>query len=402
MPPRGQRKPDEKTTSAGPAPKRRRLHSPPTPLTNAQLGLNPQLNPFANGHTFLHSGITDMAKLFVMDIVNYYERVQTCHLCREPIEGIPFTLWTCGTCYLCETCVCNIYDKHRYKWSAKNKKMKYHMLGQLETSIWPNLKCFICRTSDTNTPACHTISPTPCDMSRFMIGKTFMTELKTGPKVPSDLTMAHLETFQTLYTNIKSTKMVYTCPHCKILTFTHSQLNRYMRHQIVCTYRNMQCVFSDCPVRNAFISTHLYLNSTDSYKDMLETTVGDFELDYHFSRDCKHRVACNLIDCKQHEENKTRIVFLCDTNKHLSALFHSLAPLNDSKITNTFRMWSESEMEQKFPNDMKQCPNPNYDTDDLSQQAITLQYEDDDNDGTPSSERELVGQFIQTIIRNNS
>ena len=88
--------------------------------------VHPLINPFANGHANAiamppNSYLEELAQLHVMEVLLHYEQHSRCQLCHEEIQGVPFTIWTCRTCYLCEQCICTLFDKHRHAWRRKKK-----------------------------------------------------------------------------------------------------------------------------------------------------------------------------------------------------------------------------------------------------------------------------------------
>lgn len=372
--------------------------------------LNPQLNPLANNHVVPSEGVVfEFAQQFVMDHVLYYEQHNQCQFCQEPIETIPFTLWTCGTCFLCEGCVCKIYDKYRYKWSSRHRRPKIDMVGNLE-QIYPNhfttpsqtftddIKCYICRDGGGRT--CRTTSPVTCNVTRYLLGKNFLKATsRPVPTSSTEITMQDILQFKRVRNSIEPSKGTYTCPHCKIVTFRYSQLKEYMRHQTVCLFRRVQCPFTDCD--NLFLSRMLRETSIgqETLDHLLEVSPSDISsrIEDHFTMECSHKILCNIRTCDQHPSDEknvvSRVVKLCDIHEHCLKILASHDIVNVTDLTKKkLPTWNEHEMREKFPRDVEMCQNAQED-------EFTVALLLDEASGTSGEDDDEQSEAIQNVTR---
>jgi len=376
------------------------IHSP-----NAST-INPQLNPFANSHGLPRSPSADeFAQIYIMNVILYFEQHNRCQLCHEPIEHIPFTIWTCGTCFLCEQCICKIYDKHRYQWDDhyKRRRPNIDMISNVE-NIYPSnatnpaqtfqdaIKCYICRSTDRER-TCRTIMPYPCNVTQYMLGRAFVKSFGTRPvpRSSASVTPLDIDTCGVVRSSTDVTKIQYTCPHCKIVTFRYSQLKNYIRHQTVCLFRPVQCPFVDCDV--TFLPRILNYASLghEKFDSLLEISTPEIttKLEDHYAKECKHKVLCNLVDCKQHRgteaadaKQSTRVVLVHQLHEHSLTNLKSLVPMSVDDFSKHQPIWSETEMKTKFPDDVQKCQN-----------------EEEEEEYIPAEEEESSGDDDYTVTR---
>ncbi len=375
------------------------IHSP-----NA---INPQLNPFANGHLNVHprsQSADEFAQIYIMNVILYFEQHNRCQLCHEPIEHIPFTIWTCGTCFLCEQCICKIYDKHRYQWDEryKHRRANVDMISNVE-NIYPSnattpantfqdaIKCYICRSTDRER-TCRTIMPYPCNVTQYMLGRAFVRSFgpRPVPRSPATVTPADIDTCGVVRSSTDVTKIQYTCPHCKIVTFRYSQLKNYIRHQTVCLFRPVQCPFVDCDI--TFLPRILNYASMghEKFDSLLEVSTPEIttKLEDHYAKECKHKVLCNLMDCKQHTQTRitdpspSRVVLVHQLHEHSLTNLKSLVPMSVDDFSKHQPIWNETEMKTKFPDDVQKCQN-----------------EEEEEEYIPEEEEESSGDDDYTVTR---
>ncbi len=385
--------------------------------------LNPQSNPFANAHInlALQKGgyVEELAQLHVMSAILYYEQHNRCQVCHEPIDSIPFTLWTCGTCFLCEQCICMIYDKHRFEWSRRRSNVDF--VSNIENAYPTNarspaqtfedtIKCYICRPSDRER-TCRTVMPGSCNVSRYMLGREFTKSFQNRPvpRTPSSLSLQDLEAFNQLRNTLDPTKTTFTCPHCKVLTFRYSQIKQYMKHQTVCVFRLVHCPFADCDVM--FLPRILNYASmgTERFDSLLEVSSTEIttKLEDHFLRECKHKVLCNVANCKLHEvvggddkqgdmkdakePKQTRILQVHQLHEHALQNLKTLPLMSMDDLTKKQPMWSENEMKAKFPDDHRKCQH------EIEEELVIPRDPDEDpedDDGDHSSDEDFVTRVV--------
>lgn len=379
--------------------------------------LNPQSNPFANAHInlALQKGgyIEELAQLHVMSTILYYEQHNRCQVCHEPIDGIPWTLWTCGTCFLCEECICDVYDKNRFHFSRRRSNVDFvsnveHIYPENEygpgTTFTDTIKCYICRPANPDERGCRTVMPYSCNVGRYLLGREFVKSFqnRSVPRTPTALTLQDLESFNMLRNTLDPTKSTFTCPHCKVLSFRYSQLKQFIKHQTVCVFRLVHCPFADCDVM--FLPRILNYASmgTETFRSLLEVSSTEIttKLEDHFSRECKHKVLCNVVDCKVHsdktddtkEPKPSRIVQVHQLHEHALQNLKTLAPLTVDDLGKKQAMWSETEMKAKFPDEYRKCQH------EIEEELVIPRDPDDigeeDDDGDHSSDEDFVTRVV--------
>lgn len=377
--------------------------------------LNPQSNPFANGHSIIKgSFLEELAQLYVMSTILYFEQHNRCQVCHEPIESLPFTLWTCGTCFLCEQCICVIYDRHRFEWSRMRRRANVDLISNVEhiypnNARWPSqtfddsIKCYICERA-TRDRTCRTIMPYACNVGRYMLGREFVKSFgpRPVPRTSTTLTSQDLETFNSLRKTLDTSKLTFPCPHCKVVTFRHSQLKQFIKHQTVCVFRLVHCPFADCDVM--FLPRILNYSSmgTETFDSLLEVSNTELttKLEDHFVRECKHKVLCNVADCKLHEDEKkesvSRIVRVHQLHEHALQTLKTLAPMSMDDLQKHQPKWSDAEMKTKFPQDYHACQH------EMEDEVVIPPDPDDDDDGDHSSDEDYGGVTHIVVQRRRS
>ena len=341
-------------------------------------------------HMPLDDFIFELAKQYLYDILEYYQKYNTCSICHELIPGIPVTFWTCDSCFLCEECACKTHDTHGYSWSEYHRTAKYHSIMRLDDGFIPimrdthdvlkDLKCFICRDDDN----CNNTPPHTCNIKMFTIGKQMVEALRPRQiQSVEQITRADIERFQTIH-NTYENKVSYKCPYC-IVIFPSNHLSKYINHQFLCSFRPNACPFPDCDItfRQSNLLAHC-INRTSMAKDIYEVTVPDTGVEFiqqHCVTECQHKIVCNLVDCKQHLNND-RVVFLCHASTHLETYFQNLPPLLSTEFNNKIiTTWTEEEMVRRFPDSMKRCHNHRYQDESASVAlAERLENENDDDE----------------------
>lgn len=353
------------------------------------------INPFANGYATnvqtidSNTVIDELARQYIIDVVQHYTKHNQCQFCHELIKGIPFSMWSCQTCFVCEPCMCTIFDTYKCSFrkgrDTGEGRPEIELLGNIHDMYCTHAshhnfeqpKCFICRSEQR---ACRVVAPYACpNTARFLLGRKFAesfapsssTQTRTIPMRLSDLTVDDIVRFQSLRTTSTPTTK-YTCPHCKIMRFSSHQLNKYMRHQQVCLFRPVQCPFSDCDIQ--FVPHLLqFTRMHERPQKLLEISSRDLlaKLDHHYERECKHKVLCNLVECKQHGDIKqqldashqprpnppSRIIQVKDIHAHLFTYLQSLPAFDAAATLPQQPLWTIDQMKTRFPLDIDACRN---------------------------------------------
>ena len=202
-----------------------------------------------------------------------------------------------------------------------------------------------------------------------------------------------------------TSKEVFTCPHCKIVRFTTTQLAKYIHHVALCTFRPVRCPFADCDVTFIPRVLNFVALTKDKLGSLLEVTVDELRasLEQHYATECTHKVICNLAECKQHvsvvgnDVSVSRILPVHELHTHVSNFIQSLPAVNVNQLNVTQTIWSDCDMRTKFPDDVHQCLNQ------LEDELIVPPTEsnDEEEDASLGEEfRNITRVLIQQVSSN--